>query len=251
MPTPITAHKSIATRPPIHDVHANSADPGWGLLYRIAGAAALISVAFIGVAVIVFIANPPPTAITEWFALFNKNAVIGLLDCDLMMLASFVLMGVIYLALYGAIRHANEPFMLLALISGVTSVVTYVAVNPAFSMLALSSQYTKASSEAERAQLVAAGQAAITNWQGSAFDVSYLLAAIAMLIVGVVMLRSGIFGKVTASSGLLVGILGLVPATAGIVGIVFSLISLVPTTVWLILIARRFMQLRSATRPTW
>ncbi len=247
MHPPITAHQPIATRPPIDEVHANIADPGWGLLYRIAGAAALISVGFIGVAVIVFIANPPPSTITEWFALFHKNAVIGLLDSDLIMLASFVLMSVIYLALYGALRRANEPFMLLALISGVTSVVTYVAANPAFSMLALSSQYARASSEAERLQVVAAGQAAITNWQGSAFDVSYLLAAIAMLIIAAVMLRSSLFGKATASFGLLVGILGLVPATAGVVGIVFSLISLVPTTVWLILIARRFLQLGSTS----
>lgn len=247
MQTSITTPQPIASQSPNKRLHAEVVDPGWSLMYRLAGAVALISAGFIGVAVLVFIANPPPSTITEWFALFHQNALIGLLDSDLMMLASFVLMGVIYLAFYGALRRTNEPFMLLALIAGVTSVVTYVAVNPAFSMLALSSRYAASSSAAERSQLVAAGQAVITNWQGSAFDVSYLLAAIATLIVAVVMLRSTIFGRTTAIFGLLVGILGLVPAAAGTVGIIFSLLSLVPTAIWLMLIARRFLQLGNAS----
>lgn len=60
-----------------------------------------------------------------------------------------------------------------------------------------------------------------------------------------VMLRSHMFSKVTGYAGLSAGILMSVPSTAGMIGVIFSLLSLVPLAVWLALIARRL--LRSGT----
>jgi len=62
-------------------------------------------------------------------------------------------------------------------------------------------------------------------------------------VVSVVMLRSDVFGRVTAWVGLVFGMVSLVPASAGTVGIVFSLLSLIPMWIWLVLIARRLRQL--------
>ena len=103
-------------------------------MYRLTGAVALISVGFIGALGLLHIANLPPSTITEWFALFHQNALIGLLESALMMLASFVLRSAIYLALYGTLRRVNEPFILPSLIAGITSVATAIAVHPAFSL---------------------------------------------------------------------------------------------------------------------
>jgi hypothetical protein len=86
----------------------------------------------------------------------------------------------------------------------------------------------------------------LVTWQGTAFDVSYVLSALAVLIVSAVMLRSHhLFSKVTGYAGLSAGVLMSVPSTAGTVGVIFSLLSLVPLVVWLALIARRL--LRSGT----
>jgi hypothetical protein len=73
--------------------------------------------------------------------------------------------------------------------------------------------------------------------------VGYLLGGIAMLITAVVMLRSKSFSKFIAYTGLVMGALMLVPASAGTVGLLLSLISLAPTVIWLLLIARRLFQL--------
>jgi hypothetical protein len=227
---------------------AEQTDDAWKLLYRMAAVAALISVAFIVIAGIVFAINPPPTTIIGWFTLFNENWLLGLLDADLMMLASYVLLGLIYFALFGALRRANQPFMALGTAFAFVGCAAYFAANPAFSMLSLSNQYAAATTEAERTALQGAGQAVIANWTGSAFDVAYFLSAVAAIIVAVVMLRSNVFGKVTASAGLAMGALSLVPATAGMVGVVFSLVVLIPTVIWFILIAWRFFQLGSAPR---
>lgn len=67
-----------------------------------------------------------------------------------------------------------------------------------------------------------------------------------MLIIAVVMLRSAVFGRPTGYIGLLTGALMLIPATAGTVGLVLSLISLAPALVWDILIARRLFQLAAS-----
>ncbi|MGZ3668214.1 MAG: hypothetical protein ACXVDA_27430, partial [Ktedonobacterales bacterium] len=136
---------------------AERVEPAWKPLYRAAGVAALLSIAFTFLAVIVFIANPPPTTITAWFALFQRNGLLGLVNLDLLMLATYVLMGLIYVALYGALHRGHEPVTALATLCGVASIVTYIASNTGFNLLVLSGQYAAATTEAQRAAIRAAG----------------------------------------------------------------------------------------------
>ena len=115
-------------------------------------------------------------------------------------------------------------------------------------MLSLSSQYATSTTDVERSLFLAAGQAMLVSWQGTAFDVSYILSALATLIVSAVMLRSHLFSKVTGYAGLSAGVLMLVPPTAGWIGVVLSLLSLLPLIVWLSLIARRLLRSESLER---
>lgn len=234
-----------ASEPRRETAVAERIESAWKPLYRAAGVAALLSIAFTFLAVIVFIANPPPTTITAWFTLFQRNGLLGLMNLDLLMLVTYVLMGVVYLALYGALHRGHEPVMALATLCGLVSIVTYVASNTGFNLLVLSGQYAAATTEAQRAAIRAAGQAMLAIWQGTAYDVSYVLGGVAALLVAAVMLRTRLFGRVTAYVGLVLGVLMLVPATAGTIGLYMSLISLVPTIIWLALLAWRFFQFAS------
>jgi hypothetical protein len=54
-----------------------------------------------------------------------------------------------------------------------------------------------------------AGQAVLAAWQGTAFQVAYLVGSIVGIAIGVVMLRSDIFGKMTAYTGILGNAIGL------------------------------------------
>ena len=83
----------------------------------------------------------------------------------------------------------------------------------------------------------------ITIWSGTAFDIGYILVGAALLITGLVMLRSGQFSKVTASIGILLGVMSLVPASAGTIGLVFALGSLLPLEVWYILAGVKLIRL--------
>src|SRR5687768_8522860 len=55
----------------------------WSLLYRAAGVAALAVVALMPVQMAVFVLWPPPTTVAEWFALFQQNPIVGLMNMDL------------------------------------------------------------------------------------------------------------------------------------------------------------------------
>jgi len=134
--------------------------------------------------------------------------------------------------------------MTTALVTGLIGIVLNLVSREAiFSMLALSNQYAAATSEAQKAVLTAAGQTLLTIYNGTAFNISYVLGGIVFLLFSLAMLRNNVFSKLTAYIGIGTGIIMLVPPTIGTIGIIIALISLVPTIVWLILVARTLFKL--------
>ena len=212
----------------------------WQTLHRVGGMAALAVLVLIPIQMVVFFLWPPPNSVIGWFTLFQDNPLVGLLDMDLLLIVDYLLLIGVFSALWASLRRANESLMAIALIVQLVATATYFASTVAFEMLTLSNQYTTATTDAERSIFLAAGQAMLATWQGTAFDVSYVLSALAILTVSAVMLRSHhLFSKTTGYAGLSAGVLALVPPTAGTIGVVLSLVSLVPMVIWLALIARR------------
>ena len=222
--------------------HATIADSAWKPLYRVGGAAALTIVVLFVLQLIVLVASPPPSTVIGYFTLFHKNALLGLLDLDLLSLADYVLFVPMFLALYAALRRASPSFMAIATTLALVGIAAYFASNTAFNMLSLSNQYAAATTETQRYTFLAAGQAMLAIYQGTAFYVSYVLLAIAPLIISVVMLRSNTFGKVTAYVGIVANVLAVgffIPA----IGVFLSLISVVGLLIWYVLIARGLFML--------
>jgi len=106
---------------------AETADSAWKSLYRVGGAAALIIVVFIPIQFIVFVAWPPPSTVIGWFTLFQNNRLLGLLDLDLLLIVDNALMALMFLALYAALRRANQSFMAIATTFGFVGVAVYFA----------------------------------------------------------------------------------------------------------------------------
>lgn len=221
---------------------AEATDVVWKSLYIVGGVAALTIVVFTVIQIVVFIASPPPSTVTDWFALFEKSTLRGLLDMDLLLMADYALWALMYLALYAALRKASASFMVIATALGLLGIAIYFASNTAFDMLFLSNQYAAATTDAQRAALLAAGHAMLATYQGTAFKASYIFCSIAPLMVAVVMLRSHVFGKVTAYVGIVGNVLGFglfVPA----VGAFLSILAVVVLAAWNVLIARKLFQL--------
>jgi hypothetical protein len=229
--------------------NAETAHSEWRSLYRVGGTAALTIVAIALVQMIAFILWPPPgfesdlSTVTGYFTLLQNNRLLGLLHLDLLLMVDYVLLILMFLSLYIVLRQVSQSFMAIAMALVFVGIATYFPSNIAFSMLSLSDQYAATTTDAQRTMLLASGQALLTSLQSSTFYVSYILMSAAGLIISAVMLRSSsIFSKLTAYVGILESVLGLglfVPT----IGLLLSLLSLIPTMMWYILIARRLFRL--------
>lgn len=98
----------------------------------------------------------------------------------------------------------------------------------------------------EREGLLAAGQAVLSSWQGTPFQVGNVVGSIGMLLIGWVMLRSQIFSKAAGHVGVVAGVVGLgmyVPK----VGVFISILSVVGMQIWYVMIALTLLRLCKRT----
>jgi hypothetical protein len=221
---------------------AETIEAQWRGLCKLGGVAALTMLGLMIIQIIIYAVWPPPTTVEGYFTLFHYNQLLGLLRLDLLYIVDSVLLIFIYLALYIVLRRAGESSMLIALVLGLTGIAAYFASNPAFEMLSLSSQYAAATTETERVMFLTAGQAMLETYTGTAFDIYYILNTLVLFIFSAIMLRSRLFSKMTAYLGIAAGVLMIVPSSAGTLGLYFSLASLVPWAIWLVLVGRRLLQ---------
>lgn len=133
--------------------------------------------------------------------------------------------------------------MIIALVLGLLGISAYLSSNKAFEMLSISNLYYAADSETAKTILLASGQTMLSSWRGTAFDIYYVLNGITLIIISCVMFKNSIYSNKIAVIGLLSGVLMMIPSTAGTIGLVFSLASLIPWAVFAILVSIKFLQL--------
>jgi hypothetical protein len=235
----------------------------WSRFYRIGAITAFLTVlVMVSEIVITFLPGggrvaPEDVTILTWFNLFQDNWFLGLRNLGLINMIAAALLLPTALALFGALRAAHEPWAALALIVSVVGAAVYFAGNTGFPMFALSKQYAAATTDAQRAAIVAAGQAmlALGESHTPGTFVAFLLLQSGALINSSLMLRSEHFTRATAITGLLGGALLLtfeivsdfIPALFAMslfIAIAGGLLSLV----WWILVGRDLLRLSALVR---
>ncbi|MET3861388.1 hypothetical protein ABIE38_002321 [Dietzia sp. 2505] len=221
----------------------------WLGLVRTGAWAALASVVLIGVQIAVYLIWPPPDTAEDFFRVLSENPMAGLLMLDLLYPLSNTLTLLLYAALAVALWRVSRSAVVIALALGGIGMAAYMASLRPVEMLHLA----RACSEAEpgdRAAVLATGEGMLATWTGTAFDVYYLLNFATLLIFGILIYRSTVFGRATAVWGLAAAAFMAVPSNVGTVGLVFALASLLPWSVFAVLTARRLLALcREAAPP--
>jgi len=212
-------------------------------LYKIAGIATIIIVILIPIQILLFGLYPPPDTPKGFFELYNENWVLGLLSLDLLYIVNNTLIIFVYLGLFAALKRTNLEYMTIALAIGFIGIATYYSTTVIFEMKALSQQYMEATSTEIKEQIISSGNLLLLRYNGTAFDIYYVLNALTLIIASRVMLMDNTFSKATAIWGLIAGGLMIIPSTAGMLGLILSLVSLIPWTIFSILIAKRFFRL--------
>lgn len=204
--------------------------------------AALTIVLIIPVQIVIFSLYPPPDTVEGFFAVFAQSKWLGLLSLDLLYYLNNALLSLVYLALFVALRKVNYSAMLIALMLGLIGIAVYYSSSVGFEMLALSKDFEQSSFAETSQQILAAGRAILARYKGSAFDVYYVLNAVALIIISLVMFKPNRFGRAAAVWGLIAGIFMIIPSTAGTIGLVFSLISLIPWAVFSVIIGIKMLR---------
>jgi hypothetical protein len=181
----------------------------WKLLYKIGAIAALVAAVLfrrnIGAELSLFM-ETAPQSVAEWYAFLQTNPFIGMASLAVFDLINYVLVGLLFLALTVAFWQRNKSLVTVGFTGGLVGVAVSFASNISLTMLSLSHRYATATSEVQRTELLAGGQAVLaTNdpaaaYPGTGAYVSLLLIALAGLLFSLVMLRSN---RATAIVGLL------------------------------------------------
>lgn len=217
-------------------------DQSWRPLYHLAFVLSAVMLGLIPLQVVVFILTPPPQSVQGFFELYRQSPIRGLLSLDLLYLFSNAIIIVLYLALYVLLRQERPVTTLLAVIFAMIGIACYYPSNPAFEMLTLSRLYGT-SVAWDRLIYLAAGEAVMAGYTGTAFDVYYVFNAIGLLLFAHAILTSPRWPGAIGIWGLVSGVLMIVPSSAGMVGMVFSLLSLIPWLIFVTLLMTRFRRL--------
>jgi hypothetical protein len=130
----------------------------WRTLYRTAGAAAAVTAVLIPIQIAVFIAYPYPKSVAGWYMLLQDKPLVGLVDLDLVLVVDNVLLVVIALAIYIALRHISPSVTAMATALWLLAIGMFIASNPAVQMLKLSHRFAAAATDEQRSQAIAAGR---------------------------------------------------------------------------------------------
>jgi len=157
-------------------------------LYKIAGIAAVMIVILIPVQIFIFGMYPPPNSPKGFFELFNENWILGFLSLDLLYIVNNTLIIFVYLGLYAALKKTNLEYMTIALVIGFIGIASYYSSTVLFEMKALSQQYMNSSSTEIKEQIISSGNLLLLRYNGTAFDIYYILNALTLIISSRVML---------------------------------------------------------------
>jgi Domain of unknown function (DUF4386) len=250
---------SQAKRNPI--ISGRNPDLAWNGLYRIAGVAALMTTALFLIDIFLLTgAIPKIHSAAEWLALMQQNRLTGILELYFTDLFGLLLVIPLFFALYGALRATNRVYAALAAAVGLAGIGILFASNSNYSLVSLSDQYAAATTEVLRTQILDAAQTLYATLESSTgFLMASFLIEGSLLLLSVLMLRSGTLGKAAGWIGIgahgldflrviasLVLVLVSGPALAGAVGTPLLAVGGTLQLVWYPLVAVRLIRLASS-----
>ncbi len=177
----------------------------WQSLYPMGGISAVILLLYsLATMVILFATGGQPETIQETFQMLRENRVVGLLRLDLLTVYIMPLYYILFLSLWAALKRFHLVNSTLATILVLAGLTIFLASPSVFSYLILSDRYAAAAAQAQRDQLLAAGEAiyATDLWHGTGALIGGILIQSGAVLISVIMLRGGGFAKATAVVGI-------------------------------------------------
>ena len=222
------------------------------LLYQLGGLTCLILIAYSLITILIMVAiGTPPETIEECFSMLKENRLHGLLRLDILTVFIIPLYYLLFYSIYLALKNTNKELLLISTILVFAGLTLFLATPSVFSYLYLSDEYAKATIESDKNQLIAAGEAILASdmWHGTGAKIGGILMQLGALIISMIMLKSNVFNKLTAYTGIVTHGLDLVHIIIGFflptVGIILMAIAGPLYLLWFPLIGIRLFKLKN------
>jgi len=170
-------------------------------LYILDGAAPLVTLVFY-ISEFLFIQwDKYPDSIEGWYLLFQQSKVVGLFYLNALDILSIALLGVMFLALYAALKPVNGSLMKIAVYFGLLGVGEFIVPWVAMlSIMKLSEQYALAHTAEVGIRLLAAGETLGALGTATPQTAGFFFLAIGVFTLSLVMLRGNQFNKITETA---------------------------------------------------
>jgi hypothetical protein len=195
-----------------------------------------------------------PQTAADRYLQFNGNVLMGLYHLDLLNVIIQILLIPVWFALFVAHITHYRYWAMLALLLFLFGSALMVADNIAFPMYELSKKYVLADNETQKSLYDAAGEAMLARGAHGSTGMffSFLIPNIAGFLMSLVMLKSNIFSRLNAWSGILgylMMMLYVILVTfisgAGKSAVFLALPGGILILIWLIMVTAQFFKLRT------
>jgi len=240
--------------PPALGSPSRDVDAGWSRACGIGGWAAWVSLAAsLATMIVLFTVGGPPETAEETFALLRDDRLVGLFRLELLSLFNVGAYYLTFFGLYAALRRTDAALSALSTLLVFAGVTLFIASHPLSSLITLSDRWAAAATEAQRQQLLAAGEAlmAADMWHSTGAAFGGVIIECGAILISLVMLRSTVFSRTTAWVGLTTHGLDLTQIALGLfvpaVKVAIMMIAGPLYLMWFFLIGRRLLQLGRTT----
>jgi hypothetical protein len=222
-------------------------------IYWIGGIACLILIVYsLTTLLVMSIIGGPPETVEQTFSVLQDNRLHGLLRLDILTVFVMPLYYLLFYSLYIALKKTNPALVTISTILAFAGVTLFLATPSVFSYLHLSDKFAAATSEFQKNQILAAGESILASdmWHGTGAKIGGLLLQTGALLISVVMLRTSIFNRFTALTGIVTHGLDLLHLIIGfflpVLGNILMFIAGPLYLLWFPLVGLRLLKLRLA-----
>lgn len=239
-----------------HQSKETVVDPSFISLYKSGSLASFIAASTILGEVIFLAFFPQPVKVDEWFALMQDNPLIGILDYWGLEILMYVMLIILFLALFTVLRKTNPSLSLIAVTMSLLGIGIFFATNNPFTILSLSNQYAGTTDETLRAGLLAAGEAVLAGTGQRAvngFNMGLFLVSIGGLLFSLTMRKCPVFAGKVAWIGIAAYILSLADfvrqtmTTSPVITLLLVIPNALLLITWFILAGRKLGSLAKST----
>lgn len=174
-------------------------------VYRLGGTACFILLAYsLATLLTMSLIGGPPESLEQTFSMLSVNKLTGLLRLDILTVFVMPLYYLLFYSLFVALKNTDHAVSTISMILAFAGVTLFLATPSVFSYLYLSDKFVVATSDFQRNQLLAAGEAILASdmWHGTGAKIGGLLLQTGALLISILMLRSNVFSRLTGITGI-------------------------------------------------